>query len=47
MKKATRAAGLVPTEGMHRLSHTLCSRLADRGAAAEALRKLARHVPFA
>jgi site-specific recombinase XerD len=33
MKKATRAAGLAPTEGMHRLRHTFCSRLADRGAA--------------
>lgn len=43
MKKATKLAGLAPTEGIHRLRHTFCSRLADAGAAPEAIRRLARH----
>jgi integrase len=47
MKKVTKLAGLEPTEGIHRLRHTFCSRLADAGAAPEALRRLARHTSLA
>ena len=47
MKAVTRLAGLTPTEGMHRLRHTYCSRLADCGAPPEAIRRLARHSTMA
>jgi integrase len=47
MKRATALAGLEPTEGIHRLRHTFCSRLADAGASPEAIRRLARHTTMA
>jgi site-specific recombinase XerD len=47
MKKVTKLAGLEPTEGIHRLRHTFCSRLADAGAPPEAIRRLARHTTMA
>jgi integrase len=47
MKRATALAGLAPTEGIHRLRHTFCSRLADAGASPEAIRRLARHTTMA
>jgi site-specific recombinase XerD len=47
MKKVTKLAGLEPTEGIHRLRHTFCSRLADAGAPTEAIRRLARHTTMA
>lgn len=43
MKRVTTLAGLEPTLGVHKLRHTYCSRLADKGAAPEAIRRLARH----
>jgi integrase len=47
MKQVTKRAGLEPTEGIHRLRHTFCSRLADAGAPPEAIRRLARHTTMA
>jgi site-specific recombinase XerD len=47
MKKVTKLAGLEPTEGIHRLRHTFRSRLADAGAAPEAIHRLARHTSLA
>jgi site-specific recombinase XerD len=47
MEKITELAGLEPTGGWHRLRHTYCSRLADRGVAPTAIQKLARHKTFA
>ncbi|HZL21637.1 MAG TPA: tyrosine-type recombinase/integrase [Polyangia bacterium] len=47
MMAATRLAGLPPTEGIHKLRHTFCSRLADAGAPPEAIRRLARHSTMA
>jgi len=47
MKRASALAGLEPTEGIHRLRHTFCSRLADAGAPPEAIRRLARHTTMA
>jgi integrase len=47
MMAVTRLAGLPPTEGVHKLRHTYCSRLADCGAPPEAIRRLARHSTMA
>jgi integrase len=47
MRTATTLAGLPPTEGVHKLRHTYCSRLADAGAPPEAIRRLARHTTMA